>query len=82
MIRDDHHLVGIHIDNRQEQAIAVQKLLTEFGTSIKTRLGLHEAGAGNGLIILEMADDDVVSDLVGKLNTLGGVESQRMTFSH
>ena len=82
MIRDDHHLVGIHIDNRVEQALTVQKLLTEFGNSIKTRLGLHETGAGNGLIILEMCDDANASKLIQQLNGLPGVESQRMTFSH
>jgi hypothetical protein len=82
MIRDDHHLLGIHIDNRVSQAIEVQRLLTEHGASIRTRLGLHEMGAGNGLIVLEMADESAVGTLQEALNGLDGVESQRMTFSH
>jgi len=82
MIRNDHHLVGIHIDNRVEQAVAVQKLLTKYGNSIKTRLGLHETDAGNGLIILEMIDDGKIAALIESLAVLDGVEAQRMTFSH
>lgn len=82
MIRDDHHLLGIHIDNREKQAVEVQKLLTTYGDSIKTRLGLHETGAGNGLIILEMADETSLAGLKDELAKLDGVDSQGMTFSH
>ncbi|MDT8392092.1 MAG: hypothetical protein RRC34_16440 [Lentisphaeria bacterium] len=82
MIRDDHHLIGIHVSDRQEKAMDVQKILTSHGTAIKTRLGLHEAGHGNGLIIVEMGDETEVSSLLAELNTLEGVESQRMTFTH
>ena len=80
--REDHHLVGIHIHNRMEQAVKVQRLLTDYGTSIKTRLGLHETGAGNGLIILEMVDESQIASLASALNELEGVEAQRMTFTH
>ena len=82
MLRDDHHLIGIHISDRREKAIDVQKILTRHGGAIKTRLGLHETGQGNGLIVIEMGDKGEVSALLAELNTLEGVESQRMTFTH
>lgn len=82
MLRDDHHLIGIHVSDRQEKAMEVQKILTNHGAAIKTRLGLHEAGCGNGLIIIEMGDEAEVSSLLAELNILEGVESQRMTFTH
>ncbi|MFO7822185.1 MAG: hypothetical protein R6V56_09065 [Lentisphaeria bacterium] len=82
MQESDHHLVGIHIHNRIEQAVHVQELLTENGSSIKTRLGLHDAEAGNGLLVLEMTDEPAITKLTEALNALPGVEAQRMTFTH
>ena len=45
---------------RRDNFDSLQKLLTEFGGIIKTRLGLHEAGnacSDEGLIILQLLDD-------------------------
>ena len=56
-----HLIFGVHITNRVKRVPEIQKVLTEFGCSIKTRLGLHEADAKvcspNGLIILEMVGE-------------------------
>ena len=49
-------IMGIQIGNREEDAIAVQALLTKHGCLIKTRLGLHDAGnmcSSSGLVLLE-----------------------------
>jgi hypothetical protein len=66
---------------------AVQRLLTEYGCSIRTRLGLHEADQGfcspNGLLVLEMTDDEKTADaLAAKLNAVEGVEVKKMVFGH
>ncbi len=82
MQESDHHLIGIHIHNRMQQAVHVQELLTQYGAGIKTRLGLHDVGAGNGLLVLEMVDDARIGELADALNALPGVEAQRMTFTH
>jgi hypothetical protein len=46
------------VGNRKESAVEVQKVLTETGCFIKTRLGLHdgtpEQCTNTGLIILEL----------------------------
>jgi hypothetical protein len=51
-------ILGIKINDRIKEAGSVQKVLTQFGCSIKTRLGLHEVSdnhcSTNGLIILEL----------------------------
>jgi len=51
----------ILVGKRRESAVAVQKLLTDYGCYIKTRLGLHDASetvcADDGLIILELVGD-------------------------
>lgn len=83
----DHVLVGIHIHNRLEQAVDVQRLLTEYGGSIKTRVGLHEptdqGTSGNGMIVLEtLGDASHVETLIEKLNALQGVSADTMVFQH
>ena len=84
---DKHILVGVHITERATHAGRVQEIFTQYGCSIRTRLGLHEADRGtcspNGLIVLEMTDDEVTaSEMVAELNALGGIEVQQMIFDH
>ena len=54
-----HIVIGIHISDRVHHVPGVQNLLTEYGCSIKTRIGLHTVSetycSPNGLILLEMA---------------------------
>jgi len=87
MFMDKHIVVGVHITERVKHAGEIQKVFTEFGCQIRTRLGLHEADKGicspNGLILLDMVDDDVqVASLKSKLSALDGVEVQSMVFDH
>jgi len=82
-----HLIFGVHITNRVKHVPEVQKVLTEFGCSIKTRLGLHEAGATscspNGLIILEViGGDKEANQMARKLRAITGVEVQKMVFAH
>ena len=54
----ENRILGVLITNRQKEAGKVQSVLTKYGCSIKTRLGLHEATdelySTNGLILLEL----------------------------
>ena len=56
----------IMVGSRRETAIEVQKLLTQYGCSIKTRLGLHTANENqcseDGLIVLELVGDEKAHD--------------------
>jgi hypothetical protein len=79
--------MAVHITDRVHHVDAVQHLFTEFGCSIKTRLGLHEAGHGfcspNGIVILEMTGPgEPITQLKEKLNDLEGVEAKTITFEH
>ena len=51
-------ILGLHLTDRVKEAIKVQDVLTKFGCSIKTRLGLHDVNddvcSTNGIIILEL----------------------------
>lgn len=77
-------IIGTRLDNRTQTAIDFQKVLTRFGCSIKTRLGLHEATANvcapNGLILLEIIHDDEAEKLKRELKEIAGIEIQSMKF--
>ena len=83
----DHVILGVHVTDRIRHAGEVQRLLTEYGCSIKTRIGLHHV-EGNvcsprGLILLELAGDKgPCEELARKLAALEGVELQQMVFQH
>lgn len=87
MSKENHVIFGVHITDRVYKVSSVQEALTEYGCSIRTRLGLHEAGEGfcspNGLMILEMVgSDDEQAKLFDALNAIKGVEAQKMIFDH
>jgi len=79
-------ILGIAISNRVEESLKVQNLLTKFGCSIKTRLGLHEASAQkcsiSGLVILELTGEiNEMDKLELELKDIQGVQVKRMDFS-
>ena len=82
-----HLIFGVHVTDRANQVPQVQKLLTEYGCNIKTRLGLHRVDeqvcSPRGLILLEMFGDPATcGQLKAKLSKLEGVEVQEMLFEH
>ena len=87
MDRPRHIVLGVHITDRVHHAHAVQDLLTQYGCSIKTRVGLHEVSyqfcSPNGLLLLELAGDEKpIFEMIDKLNAVEGVDVQQMIFDH
>lgn len=86
-MKADHFILGIHVTDRVQEAAGLQKVLTEFGGNIKTRLGLHEVGDGynssGGIVLLELVGpmEELVS-LRTKLQGIVGLEIQQMLFHH
>lgn len=79
-------IMGIKIGDRKNISKEVQGILSEYGCSIKTRLGLHEVNKGEcaraGLIILELVgDEDLWNKLKSQLLLVKGVEVQNMEFT-
>jgi len=77
------YVLGIGLSNRVENAADFQRILTECGCYIKTRLGLHEVNenlcAPGGLIILEVyGGDTAVADMESKLRAVKGLQVQKM----
>ena len=78
-------ILGIQITNRVEKVPEVQKVLTDYGCNIKTRLGLHEVDRKRcstvGLLIVETfgADADILN-FEKKLKRVKGVVVKKMVF--
>lgn len=76
----------ILVGDRKKSAVEVQKILTEMGCFVKTRLGIHDgapdACANTGLIILELVGSgDEKESVVRKLNALPSVSVELVTMS-
>lgn len=78
-------ILGLHITDKVNDAIIIQNVLTKFGCSIKTRLGLHDIeedfSNSSRLIILELCGDEVeMKKLEIELLKIEGLEVQKMIF--
>lgn len=77
-------IMGIKLDNRTHTAIEFQQILTNYGCIIKTRIGLHDVAdnkcAPNGVILLEIINDEEVKQLESDLRAIDGINIQMMKF--
>ncbi len=82
MKKNKRTILGVHVAHRSKHTVRVQKILTEYGCSIRTRVGLHGAGDGfcspNGLILLEVIDSGPA--LTKALSAVPGVTVKKMIF--
>jgi len=83
----EHLIYGVHISNRVKSVPSVQKVFTDFGCSIRTRLGLHDVHdnycSPSGMIVLEMAgQSSEIRKFEKALKAIAGVEVQKMAFKH
>ncbi len=80
----EYKIVLVKVEQRTDSAEEVQAILTDFGCSIKIRLGLHDvpcnACSPSGLIFLQVSgDDEPVKEMIAKLNDLDNVTAKYLT---
>lgn len=77
-------ILGIKMNDRLENAVAFQAILTKYGCAIKTRIGLHNiettACAPYGIILLEVIDEEKALLIEKELLEINEIELQRMVF--
>ncbi len=78
-------VLGIQVTNRVAEVMTVQKVLTEHGCNIRTRLGLHEVSSKvcspTGLLILDTFGDEAeIAALEKKLKKIKGLVVRKMVF--
>lgn len=53
-------IIGISVNNRTNDSIKLQEILTKYGCLIKTRIGLHDMGdykcLNYGIVLIEVVD--------------------------
>lgn len=79
-------ILGVHITDRLAETSTVQSILTKFGCTIKTRLGLHEVNddycSSTGLILLELTGNtEEFYKLENELLKIDGLEVKKMVFT-
>jgi hypothetical protein len=84
---DEHIILGIHITDRLKNAVGVQKVFTEYGCNIKTRVGLHDVNADvcspSGVVLIEFFGSDAEAQgMMTQLDAVEGVHVQKMVFGH
>ncbi len=77
----EKHVALVLLNNRHVSAVEVQKVLTSWGCSIKTRLGLHggvqNACSEDGLLFLELAGEKAEHEKhIAELNAIPGVDAK------
>ena len=79
-------ILSILVQDRIKESGRVQKLLTEFGHIIKTRLGTHEVSEDKcsrvGIIILQLTgNEDEWLMFESKLSEIGGIKFKSIVFN-
>jgi len=85
MADDTHTIVAIHITDRLKEAVDIQKVLTQYGDIVRTRLGLHEVDAGgmSGLLLLDVIPPaEKIRQFESALAQIEGVEVKTISFDH
>ena len=78
-------ILGVNITSFAKNSGEVQKVFCEYGCSIRTRLGLHDATdslcAPNGLILVEfVGGSEKAAEMTAKLTALPGIVVKQMEF--
>ena len=79
-------IIGVNIPSFAKSSGEVQKVFSEYGCSIRTRLGLHDVAEGvcstNGVILVEFVSGEKMADeMIAKLMTANpDLEIKKMVF--
>jgi len=75
------NIMAILVESRSSEAQKLQKVLSENGCVIKTRLGIHDTAddkcSDSGVIILNLTGtDEEIDSLEKELNSLKGIKAK------
>jgi len=81
----DVRIMGVYVNNRVKEVARIQPILTKYGCTIRTRLGLHsidnEYAEDTGLILLELTGDaEECLKLENELLAIDELDVQKMVF--
>jgi hypothetical protein len=75
-----YEIMVVKIGKRRENSPKFQEVISQFGCSIKVRLGLHETGdvcADEGLVILQLCGEkEEMQKLMEALNKMENIKAK------
>jgi len=79
-------ILGVKLNHRMTTATAFQKVVSDWGCNIKTRIGIHNAENGKcsptGVILLDViGTDQEIMDIENSLKNIPDIEIQKMVFN-
>lgn len=87
MMKNEQVILGVNVTSFAKNSGEVQKVFTEYGCDIRTRLGLHDVAEGvcspYALILVEFIGGEAKADeMTKKLTALEGIEVKKMVFGN
>lgn len=78
-------VIGVLLRKRTKTATALQEILSKYGCSIKTRIGLHSVSdnvcSPDGVILLDLLGESAeINALENDIKNIDGAEVQKMRF--
>ena len=77
-------ILGIKLNDKMDNAVKLQSILTEFNCIIRLRIGINNKQtlfcSDSGIILLEVEEGNSSIDLEKELTDIEGIEIQRMIF--
>lgn len=76
-------IIGIKLNDKENNAVELQKILTKFNCIIKLRIGINNSSlfcSENGIILLQIEKNENALNLEKELLDIEGIELQRMIF--
>lgn len=78
-------ILGILLRKRMATSTSLQEILSKYGCSIKTRIGIHHASdnvcSPDGVILLDVVgEESEIQNLENDLRNIDGADVQKMVF--
>jgi hypothetical protein len=76
----------VSLNDRKQTAVTFQKILTDWGCMVKTRLGIHDGVlnkcSNSGLVILDIVGQKKkLTEMTRKLNLVKGIKAKLVTLN-
>lgn len=76
-------IIGIKLKEKEDNAVELQRILTEFNCDIKLRIGINNESflcSNTGIILLQIENRESAIRLENSLIDISGIELERMIF--
>ncbi len=76
-------ILGIKLQDKEDNAVKLQQILTDFNCIIKMRIGINNSSffcSSNGIILLQIESNENAINIEKSILEISGVELQRMIF--